>query len=280
MIKNESYTVIQGWMINELKLSGKRLIVYALIHGFSQDGKTRFKGSSSHIAEWLGATKKTTLLILKELTENGYIKKYKSGPRGREKCDYGVNFEKIKNISGNKITPQNDLRLQNYTASGNKITPPSGNKITHHINSHIYNNSSSTTTFSKFYINKQKEQKLCTGLDPSWLEGINTYPEFIAEAVQENYPDKPQDQKNRLFLTLFSAEDRKAMFPQWRQEKETEAKNIEVKAEQEKAFKNHPTKCEICGNDKLREYSESYQCLSCYAISSFNKDTMKWEWRE
>ena len=40
MIKKENYVQISGWMISELNLSGNELIAYALIHGFSQDGKS------------------------------------------------------------------------------------------------------------------------------------------------------------------------------------------------------------------------------------------------
>ena len=34
----DNYIVIQTFMIRELKLKGNELILYALIHGFSQDG--------------------------------------------------------------------------------------------------------------------------------------------------------------------------------------------------------------------------------------------------
>ena len=135
-MKNENYITIQGWMINEIKLSGNELILYALIYGFSQDGKSRFKGSMQYLADSLGITKKSVLEVLKKLVKKNYIKKYKSGPRGHEKCDYGVNSEKIKKFCGNETTPQNSLRLRNYTASGNETTPPSGNETTHHINIH------------------------------------------------------------------------------------------------------------------------------------------------
>ena len=133
-MKNENFFTVQGWMVNELHLSGNRLMLYALIYGFSQDGKSRFKGASQYLADCLGITKKTVLEMLKYLVEDKCIKKYKSGVKGHEICDYGVNSERIKKFSGNKITPQNSLRSQIYTASGNEITP--------HINIHkdIYNN--------------------------------------------------------------------------------------------------------------------------------------------
>ena len=35
-MKNENYITIQGWMVNELKLTGNDLICYALIYGFTK----------------------------------------------------------------------------------------------------------------------------------------------------------------------------------------------------------------------------------------------------
>jgi len=135
-MKNENFFTIQGWMLNELQLSGNSLMLYALIYGFSQDGKSKFKGASQYLADCLGITKKTALKTLEKLVKKNYIKKYKSGSKGHEMCDYAVNSERIKKFSGNKITPQKSQRLQNYTASGNEITPPSGNEITPHNNKH------------------------------------------------------------------------------------------------------------------------------------------------
>ena len=48
-IRNENYIVITGWMINELALKPNELLVYALIHGFCQDGKSAFIGGIKYI---------------------------------------------------------------------------------------------------------------------------------------------------------------------------------------------------------------------------------------
>lgn len=37
-IKDHEYTVIQGWMISRLNLTGVELILYALIYGYRPDG--------------------------------------------------------------------------------------------------------------------------------------------------------------------------------------------------------------------------------------------------
>ena len=56
MIDNDNYILITGWMVNELKLSGSELFVYALIYGFSQDGESKFNGSRRYIAEWFNCS--------------------------------------------------------------------------------------------------------------------------------------------------------------------------------------------------------------------------------
>jgi hypothetical protein len=42
---SNNYISIQGWMVEQLGLKGNELLAYALIHGFSQDGKNQFTGS-------------------------------------------------------------------------------------------------------------------------------------------------------------------------------------------------------------------------------------------
>ena len=39
-MKSDNYIVIQGWMVNELNLKGNDLLVFALIYGFTRDGRT------------------------------------------------------------------------------------------------------------------------------------------------------------------------------------------------------------------------------------------------
>lgn len=73
MIKNECFITIQGWMVNDLKLKGNELLIYAIIYGFSQDGETRFTGSLQYLADWTNSTKQGVTKNLKSLVEKGYI---------------------------------------------------------------------------------------------------------------------------------------------------------------------------------------------------------------
>ena len=71
-----------------------------------------------------------------------------------------------------------------------------------------------------YSIDRQKaEEILNAGIGLSWLSGSLTYPEYIAEEIQKNYPDKPPHEKRRLFIALLAKEDKKDAFPEWRQTK-------------------------------------------------------------
>ena len=122
MVNNENFITIQGWMINDLKLSGNELLCYALIYGFSQDEQSVFSGSSSYISNWLNISKVSTFSILKKLCEKGLIKKIEKTINGVKVCDYQALYP-IKKLN-----------------RGNKETLPGGNKETLYHNIDIYNN--------------------------------------------------------------------------------------------------------------------------------------------
>jgi len=75
-IRDSNYITILAPMITRLKLKGNELLVFALIHGFSQDGESRFKGSLRYLIEWTGLDKTTVIKILKSLVEKQYITKF------------------------------------------------------------------------------------------------------------------------------------------------------------------------------------------------------------
>ena len=50
-MQTESYVVLRPFMVEELGLKGSELVAYAPIHGFSQDGESRFTGSARYVAD-------------------------------------------------------------------------------------------------------------------------------------------------------------------------------------------------------------------------------------
>lgn len=128
-MKNENYINIQGWMINELKLKGNELVLYAIIYGFSQDGQSEYFGSQRYISVAMGVSLPTTnklinKLLLKKLIqrtgESHYrvLKKVKQGVK--ESLTVGVkesltnnnntnnNYNNISKDIGNKVSNGRD----------------------------------------------------------------------------------------------------------------------------------------------------------------------------
>jgi hypothetical protein len=77
-MRDENYITIQGWMRNQLGLKGNSLIVYAVIYGFSQDGKSWFTGSASYLADWCGISPRAISAILADLEKQSLIARGKS----------------------------------------------------------------------------------------------------------------------------------------------------------------------------------------------------------
>ena len=88
MVKNENYIVIQGWMVNELKLKGSELMIYAIIYGFSQADEQIFKGSLQYLADWTNSTKQSVINNLKLLIDKGLIGKNEKFINGVKFCEY------------------------------------------------------------------------------------------------------------------------------------------------------------------------------------------------
>ncbi len=73
-IKAENYITIQGWMVTELGLRNNRLLLYALIYGFSQDGKSGYSGKQDYLLEWLDCSRSVLYNYIKELKTKGLLR--------------------------------------------------------------------------------------------------------------------------------------------------------------------------------------------------------------
>lgn len=141
MINPSAYYTVQGWMREELGLSGNALAVYAIIYGFSQDGSSEYAGSSRYLAEWLGCSKKTVLNVLASLTEQGHLVKKTIYQNGVTFCNYVAarNLQNDEAAPGNETTPPG----KNLHRGGENSSPGvgknlhrGGEKSSPHITSH------------------------------------------------------------------------------------------------------------------------------------------------
>lgn len=130
-IKDENYIVIQGWMINDYGLTGDDLLVFALIHGFSQAEYGWYVGGRAYIAEWLGCGEKKVGEIIKRLLESKYIMRVEmKGEKGWKTYRYrsliGAKNARINELNKGEIgTP---VRAQNAHININ-INNKGGNSV-------------------------------------------------------------------------------------------------------------------------------------------------------
>ena len=74
-ISEGSFVVIRAFMISELKLKGAELMTYAIIYGFSIDGKNGFQGGLNFLEKWTISSKQTVITSLQRLMRKKLITK-------------------------------------------------------------------------------------------------------------------------------------------------------------------------------------------------------------
>lgn len=99
--------VIQNWMVKAYELQGDNLLVYALIHSFSKDGKGVFYGSLRYFSFWTGKSKPTILKSLHYLLVRGFIIKkkipYTRMNQNRYYCEYWTSFSRLNEAAQKEI---------------------------------------------------------------------------------------------------------------------------------------------------------------------------------
>lgn len=94
-MRDSDYITILASMVIKLHLSGNRLIIFALIHGFTKDGTHEFSGSLEYISRWTNLSKQSVISTLKALQESGLINKRESVINGVKFCSYTTNYDNL-----------------------------------------------------------------------------------------------------------------------------------------------------------------------------------------
>lgn len=89
-MKKDGFLVVQPWMVQDYGLNGNKLLVYALIYGFSQDEQSCFYGSTSYIMEYLKLSKRAVQNLLTEFEKDGLIRKWSEPVNGRPTNRYAA----------------------------------------------------------------------------------------------------------------------------------------------------------------------------------------------
>lgn len=107
-IKDDSYIVLQAFMVKRLGLSGFDLIAYALIYGFTQDGEQEYSGSLQYLMEWLTVSKPTAIAVLKRLVDAGLLLRREEIVRGTKFVYYKAVYDEWCGKIPPKAEPEDD----------------------------------------------------------------------------------------------------------------------------------------------------------------------------
>ena len=179
----ETYITIQKFMTRDLKLKGNELIIYAIIHGYSQDGKSYFYGSLKYLSGETNLSKRSVLITLQSLVKKDLIRKIdtqelnliderKVAAPNNHFCLYYTTISRESKIrSGEESLPP---RSKNFTGPGEESLP--NNKF-----DNKYINSSSE---ENIYNNKQEEDYFLNTLKKYF--DLNNFTQDFAFKVKNN----------------------------------------------------------------------------------------------
>lgn len=135
-------------MISRLDLKGNELLIYALIHGFSQDGKNSYDLSFDYIVKWLNSSRSATAAALTALLNKGLIRREVREVRGNVKK---YNYWTIVSREGFESFTENhqfEFRTGEKSTSTNSEPVTSTNsELNNSLNNTLNINSSSETEF-------------------------------------------------------------------------------------------------------------------------------------
>lgn len=128
-LNKSNYVTILGWMVQDLHLKGSELLVYALIHGFCQDGESKFTGSVAFIQAWTGLSYQGVANVLKSLVQKGLLEKTSNIVNGVTFCHYR-SVDPPKKVGTPSQKSWDNNTTHNNTPNGDNISiPPTPTKF-------------------------------------------------------------------------------------------------------------------------------------------------------
>lgn len=71
-MRRDDYIVIKAWM-RDLGLTDKQLLLYALVWGYSRDGRSRVRATAKYLGDWLGCSERHAQRLVCELENRGLV---------------------------------------------------------------------------------------------------------------------------------------------------------------------------------------------------------------
>lgn len=172
-MKSDNYVVIQGWMCNELNLKGNELLVYALIYGISQDGKSKFSAGRNYIADTFNISLPTVDKALQNLIDQNLI--IKEPCRNQSETDkYYANISSKETLVPQNISSKETLPNNKYISNSDIKDNTQQSLFTDNINKEVLEvRNKAAQKFVDDYNSICKSLPKCQRLTPKRSKGIS-----------------------------------------------------------------------------------------------------------
>jgi hypothetical protein len=232
IIRSDNHVTIDGWMINELELSGSELIIYGLIWGFSQTENQWCTASQAYIARWANISTRGLRKILDKLEEKGLlIKETTTCKKGLES-----KYRAIRPSAEDQESDGNKVPIRPEQSSY-----PDGNKVPIRWEQSSYNNIEDNIDYNIADKKENKKRKTEPFKKPT-LEEVTAY-------IQERKSPIDSERFYAYYESVGWIVGKKPM-KNWKMAVITWEKRLEA----ERKEKNKPS---TCGNNKSQEFMES-----------------------
>nr|WP_180485607.1 helix-turn-helix domain-containing protein [Treponema socranskii] len=288
-----NYFTVEAWMIHDLKLKPSELIIYAIIHGFCQDGQSYFYGSVDYIMRQTNLSKETVLTILQKLVAAGHLvkkdvktvtvfDKEKTARGNQHFCLYYTAISRKKSgqetgpAAGQETRPEEKVGSRNLTGTGQEIRPAAGQEIRPNTTTDKANNTSTSVTIAEaedFIISKIK--KLFGGHYPfddhfaaKIALQVNDFKITEQDAVT-NYLDYVYDRTHeRKPVSITNMFYKLAQSPNVVQDFIITKQNTATKSDSY-------ISCPVCGYDKANNYAPCPHCGFDMYLKNDNKEVKR-----
>lgn len=151
-VKDENYFQISGWMVNNLKLQGNELMLFAIIYCFSQEENSRFTGSINYLCDFINCSRTTVINTLKKLENKNYIIKTQKVINSVKFNEYSVNLPLVQNL--NMGSAESVHRVVQNLYGGSAESAPNNKYINNIDNKDKYN-----ARFEEFWKNYPRKKE-------------------------------------------------------------------------------------------------------------------------
>lgn len=187
-VRKENYIHIPGWAVCELGLKGNELLIYAIIHGFSQEENQTFRGSIRYLVDWTGSSKMTVIRALRSLETKKLIRKIERFENGVKFCEYCVTrYENLQKEPDNEMIPV----VSKWYRGGIKMIPNilENNLGTNSIN-RISKVSKKESQLEQDKISPKKEKNNSNSISQKQTKAKKTKPKTISfDAIIDAYTE-------------------------------------------------------------------------------------------